>query len=205
MVGYGAVALHKAKAVQDSEFQLSAAEKRELLGLARRSVESAVIEHKPAPYQLAGSDQFTRQRGAFVTLRKHGDLRGCIGFTSPIKPLPLVVREVAAYAALEDRRFRPVTKAELPELEYEVSVLSPLRHVLDVKQIEVGRHGLVMLQGRREGLLLPQVAPEQGWGRDEFLRQTCIKAGLPPEAWRDHATDIFSFTALVFSDKDLKG
>ena len=119
-----------------------------------------------------------QERGAFVTLKEHGELRGCIGYSAPIKPLALTVRDVAAYAAVKDNRFRPVSPEELGLLEYEISVLSPLRRVLDVNEIEVGRHGLVVKQGDREGLLLPQVPVEQGWDRATFLEKTCVKAGL---------------------------
>jgi AmmeMemoRadiSam system protein A len=117
-----------------------------------------------------------------------------------MKPLFETVRDVAAMAAVKDERFPPVTAKELAELDYEVSVLSPLRRVLDVKEIRVGQHGLVMKKGADEGLLLPQVPTEQGWDRMSFLQQTCRKAGLPPSAWQDPDTDIFQFTALIFSD-----
>jgi AmmeMemoRadiSam system protein A len=142
-----------------------------------------------------------QERGAFVTLKKEGQLRGCIGYVSPVEPLCLTVRDVATMAALKDDRFRPVTAAELGDLEYEISVLSPLRRVLDIQQIRVGRHGLVVKRGDYEGLLLPQVATEQGWDRMTFLEQTCRKAGLPPRVWQDEQTDIFLFSALVFGER----
>lgn len=207
VVGYGAVALVKAaKTPGDGEagsadgFALNSKEQEELLWLARKSVETAVRERKlyecPAP-RLAS---LLEDRGAFVTLKKHGQLRGCIGYIFPIKPLYLTVRDVAALAAVRDERFQPVATAELDQLEYEVSVLSPLRRVLDVKEIVVGRHGLVIKKGEREGLLLPQVPVEQGWDRLTFLKETCLKAGLSPNAWQDPQTDIFRFTALVFGE-----
>jgi AmmeMemoRadiSam system protein A len=152
-------------------------------------------------YTVAGSDSLTQERGAFVTLKKNGALRGCIGYVAPLKALPLTVRDVAAYAAVEDNRFPPVTPQELGELEYEISVLSPLRRIWDVNEIQVGRDGLVVKSGRSEGLLLPQVATEQHWDRMKFLAQTCVKAGLGPEAWKDPDTEIFGFTALVFGDR----
>ncbi len=111
------------------------------------------------------------------------------------------MRDVAAYAATRDSRFPPVTAAELGELEYEISVLSPLRRVLNVEEIEVGRDGLVVKRGDSEGLLLPQVATEQRWDRMKFLENACLKAGLPPDAWKNSDTDIFTFTALVFSSR----
>ena len=114
------------------------------------------------------------------------------------------MRDVAASAAVEDTRFRPVPVQELGSLEYEISVLSPMRRVLDVKDIKVGRDGLVMLQGRYEGLLLPQVPVEQGWDRTTFLNQTCAKANLLEDCWKDDRTDIFSFTALILDEHQPK-
>jgi AmmeMemoRadiSam system protein A len=145
-----------------------------------------------------------QDRGAFVTIKEKGELRGCIGHTGAMMPLAKTVRDVAAYAALQDPRFPPVTVSELPQLRYEVSVLSPLRHVTDVNQIRVGEHGLLMKKGDYEGLLLPQVPREQGWNRKTFLEQTAVKAGLPESAWQDKDTDIFAFTAIVFGEADLQ-
>jgi AmmeMemoRadiSam system protein A len=147
-----------------------------------------------------GLDALEQERGAFVTLKEHGELRGCIGYVAPMKPLYMTVRDVAAMAAVKDRRFRPVSQSELGELEYEISVLSPLRRVLDIREITVGQHGLLVRNGDSEGLLLPQVASEEGWDRNTFLEQTCYKAGLPLQAWRDAGTDIFRFSALVFGE-----
>ena len=203
VVGYGAVALVRdsgASGAGGQKFGLSQAERDELLRIARTSVETAVKQGKLYELSTVKSDTLMQERGAFVTLKKQGQLRGCIGYVAPMKPLALTVRDVAAMAAMRDTRFPPVTAQELSELEYEISVLSPLRRVLDVKQIRTGRDGLVIKKGDREGLLLPQVAPEQGWDRMTFLQQTCRKAGLPPGAWQDAETDIFSFTALVFGE-----
>ena len=168
--------------------------------IARTSVETAVRDRK---MYLVGSTGFPRleeARGAFVTLKEHGELRGCIGYITPMKSLAETVRDVAAYAALEDSRFTPVTAQELPLLEYEISVMSPLRRVLDIKEIKVGKHGLIMKQGDIEGILLPQVPVEEHWDRDTFIEETCLKAGLPRQAWKDDDTDIFMFTALVFGE-----
>jgi AmmeMemoRadiSam system protein A len=177
---------------------LSGTEQNELLRVARKSVETVVRTHQLYDYSPPASGPLAQERGAFVTLTRRGELRGCIGYVAPSEALALTVRDVAAWAAVRDRRFTPVTVDELPELEYEISVLSPLRRVLDVKQIRVGRDGLVMKRGEAEGLLLPQVAIDQRWDRMTLLKQTCRKAGLPPDAWQDGETDIFSFTALVF-------
>jgi AmmeMemoRadiSam system protein A len=151
----------------------------------------------PAP----ASEALNQERGAFVTLTERGALRGCIGYVAPFKPLYITVRDVARFAALEDRRFSPVVAAELSSLDYEISVLSPMRRVLDTKEIVVGQDGLLIREGGSEGLLLPQVATEQKWNRAEFLREVSLKAGLPPTAWEDSAADLFRFTALVFGEE----
>jgi len=204
VVGYGAAALCKPESTGGTasarRFSLTTAEKTELLEIAKRSVETAVREHKGYDVGTARNARLMQERGAFVTLKKRGQLRGCIGYVAPVEPLAVTVRDVAAFAALEDRRFQPVSVAELPELEYEISVLSPLRRVLDTRQIRIGTDGLVIKRDASEGLLLPQVAPEQGWNRLQFLENTCLKAGINPSAWKDPDTDIFSFTALVFGD-----
>jgi AmmeMemoRadiSam system protein A len=206
VVGYGAVAITPAKpeaTKKSADFSLTGREKDALMKIARASVETAVRERN---IYLVGSTDLPRleeDRGAFVTLKEHGELRGCIGYITPMKPLAETVRDVAAYAAVEDRRFQPVSAAELPLLQYEVSVLSPIRRVLDIKQIKVGKHGLIIKKGNIEGLLLPQVPVEENWDRDTFIEQTCVKAGLPRQAWKDDDTDMFMFTALVFGEHTL--
>ena len=203
VVGYGSVVLIKDRAERSSkasEWKLSQQDRDELMRIAKRSVETVVREGK-LYHCSTRSEALIQERGAFVTLRKKGQLRGCIGYIAPLKPLCLTVRDVAAAAAVQDPRFPPVSVTELGELEYEISVLSPLRRVSDIKQIKVGQHGLVMKNGGREGLLLPQVPTEEGWGRKTFLEQTCVKAGLPGSAWQDKDTDIFQFTALVFGER----
>jgi AmmeMemoRadiSam system protein A len=114
----------------------------------------------------------------------------------------MTVRDTATHAALHDPRFQPVAASELPRLEYEISVLSPLRRVVDVEQIKVGQHGLLMKNGDYEGLLLPQVPVEQGWDRQTFLEETCRKAGMNSNCWKDEDTDIFQFTAVVFNEHE---
>lgn len=204
VVGYGSVALVKparrAQAVEPA-FELSEDEQKTLLEIARKSVETAVKEHRLYECPAPTSERLLQERGAFVTLKKHGQLRGCIGYVAPLKPLYLTVRDVAALAATRDPRFQPVKPDELPLLEYEISVLSPLRRVLSINEVQVGRDGLVVRKGDAEGLLLPQVPVEQGWDRETFLRETCIKAGLHPEAWKEPSTDIFRFTAFVFTER----
>src|SRR5208337_4190150 len=205
VVGYGAVALvaekeNKKHGRKSAEFSLTPAEKQELLKIARTSVETAVREKKLYTPPANEPEALRNARGAFVTLKEHGDLRGCIGYMSPMKPLDETVRDVAAFAALEDRRFRPVGENELAILEYEISVLSPLRKVEDINQIHVGQHGLLIRKGDYEGVLLPQVPTEEGWDRDTFLKQVCVKAGLPEQAWKDEDADLFMFSALVFAE-----
>jgi len=206
VVGYGAVELVKEAAPPGSkaaEFKLDAKEREALMSIAKKSVETAVRENKLYDCSPGGLEALTRDRGAFVTLKKKGELRGCIGYITPLKPLCMTVRDVAAWAALRDPRFRPVAAAELGDLEYEISVLSPLRRVTDWKQIQVGRDGLLVRKGEYQGVLLPQVATEEHWDRTTFLDQTCVKAELSPRCWQDEDTDVFSFTAVVFGELHL--
>ena len=149
------------------------------------------------PDAETSNPNFAAPRGAFVTLKIKGELRGCIGYTEPLYPLGQTVIRCAIYAASEDPRFVPVTPAELDRLEYEISVLTPVRRITDPSAVQVGRHGLVIAQGGRRGLLLPQVATENRWNREEFLAQTCVKAGLRPDAWKRGA-EISVFEAIVF-------
>jgi hypothetical protein len=207
VVGYSAFALVDGGAITGgggaAGLQLTGAEKKRLLEISKSSVASAVLNGELIDLDDGATETLRAPLGAFVTLNKKDQLRGCIGYVVPTKPLQETVRDVAAMAAVRDRRFVPVAEAELDSLEYQVSVLSPLRRVTDVRQIEVGRHGLLIKMGDAEGLLLPQVASERGWDRTTFLRQTCAKAGLPPDAWKDDGADIFVFTAVVFGERDV--
>ena len=204
VVGYSADLFVKSAQAADatSPFSLTDQEKSELLALARKSVEYMITKSEPYAPTVPASETLNREYGAFTTLTEGGALRGCIGYTAPIKPLYMTVRDTATLAALRDPRFAPVTAAELPKLAYEISVLSPLRRVTDVEQIKVGRDGLIMKNAGYEGLLLPQVPVEQNWDRETFLNQTCAKAGMDQSCWRDENTDIFSFTAVVFNEKN---
>jgi len=207
VVGYGAALFVRSEGAAGSAppFTLTDQEKDTLLALARRSVEHAVRTNEAFEPASPASPALHQERGAFVTLRVGGDLRGCIGFASAMKPLYLTVRDTATLAALRDPRFSPVEAGELPQLQYEISVLSPLRRVRDVSEIQVGQHGLLIRNGSREGLLLPQVPLEQGWDRVQFVEQTCTKAHLKTDAWKDDQTDIFKFTAVVFGDFEQRG
>ncbi len=200
VVGYAAVLLIKAPEQHGAgqPFFLSSHDKGELLALARKSVEHAVRTGKLYETAASASRTLGQEHGAFVTLTERGQLRGCVGYASASKPLDQTVREAATLAALRDTRFPPVAASELGLLEYEISVLSPLRRVLDTRQIKVGQHGLLMKNGDHEGLLLPQVAAEEGWDRQKFLRETCAKAGMQASCWKDETTDIFMFTAVIF-------
>jgi AmmeMemoRadiSam system protein B/AmmeMemoRadiSam system protein A len=202
VVGYSADVFVKAQgsAAAETPFSLSEQEKSELLALARTSVEHAINKDEAYVPTASASDALNRERGAFVTLHESGELRGCIGYTSATKPLYMTVRDTATLAALKDPRFKPVSVSELPKLEYEISVLSPLRRVTDIQQIKIGEHGLLMKNGGFEGLLLPQVPVEQKWDRQKFLEQTCVKAGMSAGCWKDEDTDIFLFTAVVFGE-----
>ncbi len=201
VVGYSAVAFLRSgdAAPVHQAFQLSREEKDELLSIARRSVEVTVRGERSFKPEKPASDALCHERGAFVTLQSNGHLRGCIGYTSAVTPLYLSVWETAALAATHDPRFRPIAEEELPDLQYEISVLSSLRRIQNVREIHIGQDGLVIRNGNHEGLLLPQVAIEHGWDCFRFLEQTCIKAGLPQDSWTSEETDIFAFTAIVFS------
>jgi len=194
VVGYFAAAVTVGQAA--AEFSLSKEEKSELLRLARRTVETYVAEKKVVGAETQDVNLLT-ERGAFVTLKKRGDLRGCIGFIEPVAPLWETVIQTAIYAASEDPRFTPVTAEELKELEYEISVLTPIKKIDDPKIVQVGKHGLVIAMGRNRGILLPQVPVENNWDREMFLDQACLKAGLPPDAWKKGA-EISVFEAIVF-------
>ncbi|MEE9187178.1 MAG: AmmeMemoRadiSam system protein A [Bacteroidota bacterium] len=181
--------------------QLTDEDKRTLLHVARDSVEHAV-KGQDLPQLSTISDTLSQHKGAFVTLNKHGELRGCIGYTDAHKPLVETVSDVAVKAALEDPRFVPVTEEELNEVVIEISVLSPLQSINHIEDIEVGRHGLVIERGFCQGLLLPQVALEYHWDREAFLKFTARKAGLPADAWKDPETSIYVFTAEIFREED---
>ena len=176
---------------------LTPVERAALLRFARGTIAAHLTGAAPPPPVPLSDPQ--AHSGAFVTLHAHGDLRGCIGYPGSRKRLDEVVGHCAVAAATEDPRFPPLTVAELPDVHIEISVLTPIQAVNDVGEIEVGRDGLIVQDGGRKGLLLPQVATERGWDRDTFLSHTCLKAGLKPDAWRTGAR-ISRFQAEVFSE-----
>jgi uncharacterized protein len=192
------------------EPEFSVEQRRTLLRVAHQAILSS-DELKKQNYQLgppisgAGISEtaFSEPRGVFTTLYLDGALRGCVGYAAPIMPLYRAVAETARAAAFQDSRFSPVNAEEAPRLDISLSVLSRL-FPIDPEAVEVGRHGLVISDGRHRGLLLPQVPAVYGWERKTFLEQTCRKAGLALDAWRKGAT-IEAFTAEVFSDGDVDG
>lgn len=172
-------------------------EKQELRVIARTVLENKARD-KPLPEFSPATERLNEPRGAFVTIYKRGMLRGCIGCTEASDPVYKTVSEMAEAAAFCDPRFRPITEEELPYLDFEISVLTPLERIRDTSEIEVGVHGLMLRKGRCCGLLLPQVATERNWDTKTFLEETCRKAGLPRDAWKDKETEIYVFSADVF-------
>jgi AmmeMemoRadiSam system protein A len=178
---------------------LSADGRAALLWLAREAL-AAHFAGQPRP-ALPAEGELAAPGSAFVTLtRRSGhDLRGCIGFIESGRTLAAVVAEAAVAAATRDDRFAPVTEAELPALQIDISVMGPLEPI-DPEDVEVGVHGLVVQHGSRRGLLLPQVPLEHGWDREQFLEWTCRKAGLPLDTWRKSGCTVQAFTAIVFGE-----
>ncbi len=179
------------------EAYLDGLQRKDLLGIARRALDRYLGAGK-IPSEEGARGKLAAPGAAFVTLTKNGRLRGCIGYTEAVAPLFKGVQECAVAAATEDPRFPPVSSNELPFLRVEISVLTPLVSIRP-EEVEVGRHGLMIAQGRNRGLLLPQVPVELGWDRETFLDQACVKAGLPPSAWR-HGATLKAFTAEVFGE-----
>jgi AmmeMemoRadiSam system protein B/AmmeMemoRadiSam system protein A len=194
VVGYGSVMLWRYEPPD-----LSADEKSKLLSIARESI-AQYLKDGTLPQFEVSEPNLTRKSGAFVTLEEAGELRGCIGHVVAQEPLYVTVQQAAVSAATQDPRFPPLTAEELGEITIEISVLSPLRRITDVQDIEIGTHGLVIVAEGRSGLLLPQVATQEGWSRDEFLNAVCQKAGLPEDAWRTGGAALYSFTAIVFGE-----
>ena len=172
-------------------------DQQRLLRHARRAIAARLEDRPLAPLAPAGA--LGEPAAAFVTLRLGDRLRGCIGSVEGDEPLDEVVARCAADAATRDPRFSPLPRSALPEVLLEISVLTPFRRVADPAETVVGRHGLMVEQGRHRGLLLPQVPAEWGWDRETFLSQTCVKAGLPADAWRTGAA-VHTFEAHVFGE-----
>jgi len=209
VVGYSSIMIYipeasdkKQEMIMKDEY-LNKEEKQKLLKIARASVVESVTGTRQPDIPVI-EERLKENCGAFVTLKKHGELRGCIGYIIAAKPLYETVKDVARSAAINDHRFSPVSGDELDDIELEISVLTPLKICKDVKEIIVGKHGIYMKKGFNSGLLLPQVATEQGWDRETFLKHTCLKAGLPANAWKDASTEIYTYSAEVFDEEQLK-
>lgn len=181
--------------------ELSAQARQRLLQIARASVEAAV-RGTPPPSLQADEPELQAQRGCFVTLKTHGRLRGCLGCFTSNKPLWKAVAEMARASATEDPRFfgEQLAPAELPELDIEISVLSPMAKIANPLDIELGTHGIYVVgRGGQAGTYLPQVATEHHMTKEEFLSSCCAhKAGLPSDAWRTGEAEVFTYTAEVF-------
>lgn len=179
-------------------FTLTDEEKTFLKTLVRDTIQDR-LDDRPRPSGLAPpTDRLREPLGAFVTLKIRGRLRGCIGNIQGGRPLFQTIQDMALSAAFQDPRFPPLTAPEFRDTEVEISILSPVEACPDPEQVEVGRHGLIMVRGGRSGLLLPQVPVEWKWDRPTFLDQTCRKAGMEPGCWRDPGTAIYWFQAEVF-------
>ena len=181
---------------------LNKEQKKKLLEIARKAIETYLKTGKTI--EVKETDPvLLKELGAFVTLKEKGRLRGCIGNIIGQKPLYLTVRDMAIEAAVSDPRFTRLETQELKNIEIEVSVLSPLEKIDSVDKIKLGKHGVLIRKGFASGVFLPQVAQETGWSKDEFLSNLCShKAGLKPDAWKDKASEIYIFTAEVFSEKE---
>ena len=174
-----------------------------LLSLARKTIADKLSIENSIISDDFKEKIYAEKCGAFVTLHKKGELRGCIGYIEGYKSIPDTIREMAVSAAFKDPRFSPLKADEYNSIDLEISVLSPIEKVNDISEIVVGRDGLIITRGYNRGLLLPQVATEYGWDRETFLEQTCRKAGLPANAWKDSSTIIEKFSAQVFGENTL--
>jgi len=172
------------------------------LRLARTVIKAGLDGSDAAPFiPVPESPALLARSGVFVTLHKEGALRGCIGNFTSEAPLYENIVEMARASAFSDPRFDPLSAHELSDIEIEISVLSPMREIEDVTEIEVGRHGIYIQKGYARGVLLPQVATENNFDRQTFLEHTCMKAGLAPSCWKEGAT-ISIFEAEIFGEKD---
>ena len=181
------------------ETVLKSKEKKALLEIARKAIRSAVLKtgEKPEPRE---EKSLNMRNGCFVTIKQAGELRGCIGNFQSELPLFKEVAEMAAASATQDPRFYPLQEIDLDSISLEISVLSPLVKTENIEEIEIGKHGIYLEKGYYRGVLLPQVATEHEWDRETFLKQTCLKAGLPTDSWESEDADIYIFSAQVFGD-----
>jgi AmmeMemoRadiSam system protein A len=173
-------------------------EQKELLQIARDTIAGYVTTGE-VPVVVTTSPGLSLRNGCFVTIKQKGELRGCIGNFVSDQPLHRLVQEMAVSAATRDPRFYPMKTADLAGFTLDISVLSPLAKAASVEEIQVGVHGIYIIKGEYRGVLLPQVAMEYGWNREQFLQHTCVKAGLPKDAWQGKC-DIYIFSAQVFGE-----
>jgi len=205
VVGYSSFCIYKSESKTmhngGTSEGLSEEEKKELIRIARETIEHK-IKGKPIPKFTPLTKTLEEERGVFVTLKKDGQLRGCIGYIQPIKPLYQAVPDMAVQSSTADPRFPSVTEEELKKIEIEISVLTvPVR--AKVEEIVLGKHGVIVKRGYNQGVFLPQVATETGWTKEEFLSNLCShKAGLSPDEWKDKETELYIFSAEVFSEKE---
>ena len=180
---------------------LDAKQKACILRIARETLEHSFDKRKPLS-PVPDDAVFKEKRGVFVTLKKGGRLRGCIGTIMPVEPLVEAVRHMALEAAFDDPRFSPVTQDELPGIVIEISVLTVPKKVVGAEAITLGIDGVIVKKGFHQGVFLPQVAQETGWSKEEFLSELCSqKAGLSPDAWKHSDVELYTFQAEVFSEE----
>lgn len=210
VVGYmsGIITVKKTQDKKESnlkkeEWNLTDEEKKLLFKIAREAI-SSQLEEVPFHYPEMIPEKLKKKSGAFVTLTINGKLRGCIGYVEGIKPLYEAIHDMAIAAAFNDPRFPSLSNSEFDQVEIEISILSPLKRISSFDEIEVGKHGLLIRKGYHSGLLLPQVAVEYGWDRETFLKETCWKAGLPENAYKDSDAEIYIFSAEILHEKDVK-
>ncbi|MDO3379612.1 AmmeMemoRadiSam system protein A [Geoalkalibacter halelectricus] len=180
--------------------ELTDKDKKILLKAARKAICDFVSKEsfEPEPRE---EKSLNRRSGCFVTIKQDGQLRGCIGNFQSERPLFKEVAEMAVASATKDPRFYPMKAADLENFSLEISVLSPLKKIENIEEIEIGTHGIYLEKGFYRGVLLPQVATEHHWDRITFLKQTCIKAGLPTNAWQSEDAEIYIFSAQIFGEK----
>ena len=180
--------------------ELTAKEKAALLAIARQAI-IAFVQNGEDYIEPREEKALNIRSGCFVTIKQQGELRGCIGNFQSEVPLFKEVAAMAKAAASKDPRFYPMKVEDLDDFTLEISVLSPLHKIESIEEIEVGRHGIYIEKSYYRGVLLPQVATEHRWDRTTFLRQTCVKAGLPTEAWAAEDAEIYIFSAQIFGQK----
>lgn len=183
------------------EKELNAKEKATLLQIAHKAIDTYIRTGEVPSVEPREEKTLNIRSGCFVSIKQAGSLRGCIGNFQSEHPLFREVAEIAVASASKDPRFYPLKKEDLNDFSLEISVLSPLRKVENFEEIEVGKHGIYLEKGYYRGVLLPQVAVEHGWDRETFLRQTCLKAGLPGDSWKAEDAEIYIFSAQIFGEK----